>query len=198
MNLRAFPRGASYLPRTSSFCTSMLFCGQLVRGSLMNVRFYLLSRLTHVTCFVHLALNHTLHIHIVTLYSHGSRFIGIVLNERHVKLPPEALPLWRMMYRNGGLSELLFKQFVWPRFELVQMKKGHIIEEDSLFIVLDGVARATVHLKDDKGKEITHDITLVSGEVMNIKYLHLFRQAECEAFAEQTVRAECITDMNLV
>lgn len=122
-----------------------------------------------------------------------SRFIGIVLNERHVELPPESLPLWRMMYRNGGLSELLFQQFVWPRFELVEVKKGDIIDEDALFIVLDGVATAQVKLKDGQ----VNNITLSSGEVINVKYLHLFRQAECEAFADQTVKAVALTDMTL-
>jgi len=122
----------------------------------------------------------------VTLYTHATKFIGIVLNERKVDLPIESMPLYRMMYRNGGLSELLFRQFVWPRFGLTHLKKGDKIEDDgeSLYIILEGTASANITLK---GR--TKEIALGSGEVIHVKGLNIFKQAQCEAFAEQTVHA---------
>ena len=132
----------------------------------------------------------------VTLYVHLSKFIGIVLNERKVTtLPPESLPLYRMMYRNGGLSELLFQQFVWPRFELVLFSKGDTLDDgnESLYIILDGTTRANITLQ---GR--TKELLLGSGEAVHVKWLHLFRQAsQSEAFAAQTVRAVAETDMRV-
>ena len=132
----------------------------------------------------------------VTFYVHFSKFLGIVLNERKVQsLPPESLPLYRMLYRNGGLSELLFQQFVWPRFELIEINKGDLLvdDENSMYLILEGTASANITLH---GK--TQILLLGSGEAIHIKHLHLFRQAaECEAFAEQTVHAVALTPMKL-
>jgi hypothetical protein len=131
----------------------------------------------------------------VTLYVHSSKLISLLRNEHKVtNLPPESLPLWRMLYRNWGLSELLFQQYVWPKFELVQYKKGDTIpdNDDSMYIVLEGVASAKIHVKN---KSNERNILLRSGEVIHVEFLHSFRQAKaCEVFPEQTIHAVCVSD----
>jgi hypothetical protein len=89
----------------------------------------------------------------VTLYVHFSKFMGILLNEKEIDLPEESLPLWRMLYRNGGLSQLLFKQFIYPqKFQLVNFKAGSQIPTDNcLYIILDGVADTTITLQRGDG-----------------------------------------------
>lgn len=75
--------------------------------------------------------------------------MGIVLNERKIWLPEESMPLWRMLYRNSGLSQLLFKQFIYPsKFQLIHIKAGTDIPVDNyLFIILDGVADTQITLQ---------------------------------------------------
>lgn len=90
----------------------------------------------------------------ITLYTHLSKFIGIVLNEKKVHLPEESMPLWRMLYRNSGLSELLFKQYLYPqKFQLVKIKAGTQISssDNNLYIILDGVADTTITLQRGDG-----------------------------------------------
>jgi hypothetical protein len=132
----------------------------------------------------------------ITFYVHFSKFLGIVLNERKVTdIPDEFLPLYHMLYRTGGLSALLFQQFVLPRFELVEVKKGDLLvdDENSMYLILEGRASANITIR---GK--TQVLLLGSGEAIHFRHLHLFRQgAECEAFAEQTVHAVAQTKMKL-
>lgn len=143
---------------------------------------------------------------IVTLYVHASKFTGIVLNERKVDVPQEGMPLWRMLYRNSGLSQLLFCQFIFPsKFQLVEFQKGtRIPTDDCLYIILDGVACTNITLqtsspvKKNMKQETQQTLSLTSGEIINVKLLHLFSQgAECEAFASQTVNATCVTDVTV-
>ena len=142
---------------------------------------------------------------VLTLYVHLSKFTGIVLNERKVHdISEKGIPLWRMLYRNSGLSQLLFHQFVYPsKFEFLHLKAGsRIPTDDCLYIILDGVANTSIKLQTSNLKngklETQQVLSLTSGEIINIKLLHLFRQgAECEAFANQTVDAVCITDVTL-
>jgi hypothetical protein len=86
----------------------------------------------------------------VTLYTHLSKFIGIALNEKKVPLPEEAQPLWRMLYRNSGLSELLFQQYLYPqKFQLITITTGTQLSssDNCLYIILDGTADAQITLQ---------------------------------------------------
>jgi hypothetical protein len=89
----------------------------------------------------------------ITLYVHFSKFMGILLNEKEIHLPEEAMPLWRMLYRNGGISQLLFKQFIYPqKFQLVKFKAGSQIPVDNcLYIILDGIADTQITLQRGDG-----------------------------------------------
>ncbi|KAG7374862.1 hypothetical protein IV203_013957 [Nitzschia inconspicua] len=141
----------------------------------------------------------------ITLYVHFSKFLGILLNEKEIHLPGEAMPLWRMLYRNGGISQLLFKQFIYPqKFQLVKFKAGSQIPVDNcLYIILDGVADTQITLQRGDGyTNITpkssfadlatarpkkfeksasaasmtqRSLALTSGDMINIKTLQLFR-----------------------
>jgi hypothetical protein len=89
----------------------------------------------------------------ITLYVHFSKFMGILLNEKEIRLPEESIPLWRMLYRNGGLSQLLFKQYIYPsKFQVVKFKAGTEIPTDNcLYIILDGVADTQITLQRGDG-----------------------------------------------
>jgi hypothetical protein len=132
-----------------------------------------------------------------------------------------------MLYRNGGLSELLFKQYIIPIFTVVKFKAGsHIPTNNCLYIILDGTADAKVTLiqRSDistsssnsgyscrqssngsgNGNGIGSSDTmsskrpsmLCSGDIMNIKHLHMFRNgSKAAAFANQTVDAYAKTNM---
>jgi hypothetical protein len=90
--------------------------------------------------------------------------MGMLLNEKKIDLPPESLPLWRMLYRNGGLSQLLFKQYIWPCTQLVTFKKGSQIPTDNcLYVILDGIAdtEITLHraMSGDKLRDLSPKIS---------------------------------------
>jgi len=157
---------------------------------------------------------------VCTFYVHFTKLMGIVMNERKVHLPEEYQPLWRVLYRNGGLSELLFKQFIMTKFDVVTFKKGTELPLDGyLYIILDGTCDSKITLQRSEeslaGKSSTSfskslnrslisetmsrcRLKLTSGDILNVKYLHMFRAgSESEAFANQSIEATAETDMTL-
>jgi hypothetical protein len=127
------------------------------------------------------------------LYLHGSGFLGIFRDERYIKLDESMEPLWHMMYRKSGLSALVFRTYVAPKFEVVRFSKDSTMSDSdgddggAIYIILDGATQAT----DNKG----NSMVIPSGGVVGIRHLHLFshRGRGYKAFEHLDVQAECLT-----
>ena len=79
--------------------------------------------------------------------------------------------LWRYFYRRSGVSRLLFKAYLAPKFELVDMNEGDRLDTDAyFFIVLDGL----IDTKQTAGG-VERKFLLFSGASFGIKHLrHLY------------------------
>ena len=75
--------------------------------------------------------------------------------------------LWRYVYRQSGISRLLFKSYVAPHFDLVSVKCDEQLDTSTFFfIILDG----SVDIKVTVAGGSTQEFTLVSGEFIDIHF----------------------------
>ena len=107
------------------------------------------------------------------LYVHGSSAVRLLFDEAStVEMgDDDQEALWRYFYRRCGISRLLFKSYVAPKFELVDMNEGDRLDTDAyFFIVLDGL----IDTKQTVGG-VEREFVLSSGASFSIKHLqHLF------------------------
>jgi hypothetical protein len=105
---------------------------------------------------------------ILGMYIHGSSLVCLIFDERAVQLSQDEEILWRLFYRTGGLSALLFKKIVAPHLEVVEFEAGVDIPVDNYFYVLYK-GRVTLEILED-GKIVSERICR-SGEMFDFKYL---------------------------
>jgi hypothetical protein len=60
----------------------------------------------------------------LNLYVQIFDFLGMNSDERPIRICEGSAPLWRMMYRRGGFSQLLFKEYIEKKFKCVRIKEG--------------------------------------------------------------------------
>ncbi|EJK51875.1 hypothetical protein THAOC_28911 [Thalassiosira oceanica] len=118
----------------------------------------------------------------VCLYLHGSSAVRLLFDEGTVEMGDDGdqEALWRFLYRRCGISRLLFKAYVAPKFELVNMNEGDRLDTEAyFFIVLDGL----IDTKQTAGG-VERRFLLFSGASFGIKHLrHLYWG--CSSQAEQ-------------
>ena len=73
---------------------------------------------------------------IIGMYVHGASLICLFVDERKIFLNENELAMWRVFYRTGGLSALLFKTILSPYLEVVEFSEGDNIPTEHHFYVL--------------------------------------------------------------
>ena len=131
---------------------------------------------------------------VLNLYSHGSTVIKLFCDERSVKLDEEKEPLWCMLHRKSGLSQLLFKSYVQDKFSVATYTSGTIIDEckDEALVglILDGTAK--VEMRNSSRLYYLH-----SGGFLGIQQLHLFHNEGANFSSNHSARVTCMTDVTI-
>lgn len=110
----------------------------------------------------------------ISIYIHGSSLITLFRDERKVHFKKDEEALWRVFYRTGGLSALLFKTIICPHLEVVEFEKGEKIPTDKYFYIL-----YTGHVKLERfyaNGKVQYKRLVRSSEMFDVNHLGLFRK----------------------
>jgi hypothetical protein len=132
---------------------------------------------------------------ILNLYVHISTVVRLLNDERSVILEPDELhSLWRMFYRTGGLSQMMFKKCVGDYCTVVAFAKDSLIPTDEYFyIIYKGTVK--IHVVDEQGRKVSSR-KAQSGQLFDFRALGLLQDMQSLSKHKiQTVVA--ITDCTL-
>jgi hypothetical protein len=105
---------------------------------------------------------------IIGMYIHGSSMVCLILDERKVDLTEDEDVLWRMFYRTGGLSALLFKKIVASHLEVVEFEANVDVPVDNYFYIL---YKGRVQLRIWEDEKVITERICQSGEMFDFKLL---------------------------
>ena len=97
----------------------------------------------------------------LNLFVHLSTVIRLLRDERQVSLTNDKLALWRMFYRTGGLSQVLFYETVAQHCTIVTVEEGtHLDLQTYFYILYKGTVQITL-------MEHTHQSSSLSPSTKN-------------------------------
>jgi hypothetical protein len=111
---------------------------------------------------------------LIGMYVHGASLVCLFADERKIVLTKEEEALWRVFYRTGGLSALLFKTILCPHLEVVEFKDGEDIPTDDYFYVLY-TGYVKLECMSKKGGKVLLERLLKSGDMFDLNHLDMFR-----------------------
>mmetsp|Transcript_2881 Transcript_2881/g.6212 ORF Transcript_2881/g.6212 Transcript_2881/m.6212 type:complete len:366 (+) Transcript_2881:178-1275(+) len=108
---------------------------------------------------------------IICFYVHMASVVNLLRDERHVTLDKHEEALWRMFYRVGGLSRMLFYNNIAQHMTVVQYKAGDAIDVETDFhINLQGTVQIDIY---DKSGTLLKTAIDGSGCMFDLKKLGL-------------------------
>jgi hypothetical protein len=112
---------------------------------------------------------------LANMYVHISGVICLLRDERGVDMNEDQEALWRLFYRTGGLSQMLFYRSVVKDMTLQTFKATEHIPTDKWFYI---IYRGTVELRVPDGKTIVSSRQAQSGQMFDFKDLNLLHNME--------------------
>jgi hypothetical protein len=102
---------------------------------------------------------------------HGSSFLRLVYDERHIELPSEEHEmLWRYFYRHSGLSRVQFEALILPHLKLVVFSEGESIPcKDNFYMILDGTVVCNIYHESAPGQP--QRLRLASGDMFPLRHI---------------------------
>ena len=83
---------------------------------------------------------------VMNLYIFTTGIVRLLLDETHTPPKAELDPLWRFLFRMGGVSRRQFQKYIAPKVAFRRYNKGDLLPTDKyFFIVYKGVVQIEVH-----------------------------------------------------
>jgi hypothetical protein len=102
---------------------------------------------------------------------HGSSFIRLFYDERHIDLPSEEHEmLWRYFYRHSGMSRSQFNALIVPHLKLEEFEIGDPIPcQEYLYMIIDGsVVADIVH---EEAPDQPKRLRMASGDLFPLRHI---------------------------
>ena len=121
----------------------------------------------------------------LNLFVHLSTVIRLLRDERQVSLTNDKLALWRMFYRTGGLSQVLFYETVAQHCTVVTVEEGtHLDLQTYFYILYKGTVQITL-MEHPKSNTAAHSRIISrrnawSGQLFDFRALGMVQELSKE------------------